>query len=109
MDSPALIANCDGLGVFGDCGFLDNIVYLFAATDAFCCDDEFAVDVCREFLLGRISSWAALFSTGYSFGGGFHVVVGIITIVGDIDVNPSKSFFGLCFGCCYFRNCYRLK
>ena len=109
MDSPALIANCDGLGVFGDCGFLDNICVLFAAADTFCCDDEFTVNVCREFLLGRRSSWADLISTGYSLGGVFHVVVGIITIVGDIDVNPSKSLFGLCFGCCYFRNRYGLE
>ena len=108
MDSPALRANCDGLGVFGDCGFLDNIVCLFAAADTFCCDDEFTVDVCREFLLGRISSWTRLLSTGYSFGAGFHVVVGIIAVVGDIDVDPSKSFFGLCFGRCCFRNCHGL-
>ena len=108
MDSPALRADCDGLGVFGDCGFLDNIVCLFAAADTFCCDDEFTVDVCCEFLLGSRSSWASLFSTGYSFGAGFNVVVGIIAVVGDIDVDPSKSFFGLCFGSCCFRNCHGL-
>ena len=108
VDSPALRAKGDDLSVLGDRGFLHNVVYLFSAADTFCCDDEFTVHVCREFLFG-FETWAACFlCAGYDLGGVGLVVVEIIVVVSDIDVNPSKSFFGLCLGSCCFRNCHGL-
>ena len=108
VDSPALRTKGDDLGVLGDRGFLHNVVYLFAAADTFCCDDELTVHVCREFLFGFESCAACIFCAGYNLGGVGNVVVKIIVVVSDIDVNPSKTMIGLCLGSCYFRNCHRL-